>query len=254
VSRPLIGIPAQTLQSIDGIPDVLPHSWVMNSRYYIAAADMGAVPVMIPLFDQDEETLRAIFDRLDGLLLAGGVDMEPSTFGEPAHPLLGRTDPARDQVELTLARWAIAEGKPLLGLCRGHQVLNVALGGSLYQDIEDQIPEAMRHDYFPGFPRDYLAHEVSITPGTRLFAAVGASAMPVNSMHHQAVKTLGSGLTVSARAEDGVIEAIEAKGENYLVGVQWHPEVFESRDERTRRLFQSFLAAASGNAASGAGR
>lgn len=244
MTRPLIGIPAQTLQSIDGIPDVLPHSWVMNSRYYLAAAAIGAVPVMIPLFDHDDTTLRAVYDRLDGVLLAGGVDMEPSTFGETPHPQLGRTDRSRDQVELKLAQWAIAEGKPLLGLCRGHQVLNVALGGTLYQDIEAQVPEAIRHDWFPGFPRDYLAHDVTITRDSRLHAAVGAASMPVNSMHHQAVKSLAPGLLVTARAEDGVIEAIEADGPNYLVGVQWHPEVFEQRDERTHRLFQSFVDAA----------
>ena len=246
MTRPLIGIPAQTLQAIDDIPAVLPHSWVMNSRYYVAAADMGAVPVMIPLFDRDEATLRAIYDRLDGVLLAGGVDMAPATFGEAPHPRLGRTDPARDQVELTLARWAIAERKPLLGLCRGHQVLNVALGGTLYQDIEAQVPGAIRHDYFPGFPRDYLAHQVTVTPGSRLHAAAGGSTMPVNSMHHQAVKTLAPGLVVTAQAEDGVIEAIESEGPGYLVGVQWHPEVFEKHDLRIQRLFQGFITAARG--------
>jgi putative glutamine amidotransferase len=244
VTRPLVGIPTQTLQSIDGIPEVLPHSWVMNSRYYLAAAAMGAVPVMIPLFDQDAETLRAIYDRIDGLMLAGGVDLEPATFGEAPHPRLGRTDRSRDTVELQLARWAIAEGKPVLGLCRGLQVLNVAMGGTLYQDIEAQIPGAMRHDYFPGFPRDYLAHEVSLTEDSRLRSAIGESRLAVNSMHHQAIKSLAPGLLVSARADDGVIEAIETHGPNYLVGVQWHPEVFEQRDERTHRLFQSFVGAA----------
>jgi len=119
-------------------------------------------------------------------------------------------------------------------------------GGTLYQDIETQVPGAIRHDYFPGFPRDYLAHQVSITAGSRLHAAARGSTMPVNSMHHQAVKTLAPGLVATARAEDGVIEAIESEGPGYLVGVQWHPEVFEKRDERTRRLFEGFITAARG--------
>lgn len=246
MKRPLIGIPAQTLQAIDGIPEGLPHSWVMNSRYYLAAAEAGGVPVMVPLFEEDEATLRALYDRLDGLLLAGGVDMDPATFGEPRHPRLGGTDHARDAVELTLARWAIAEGKPVLGLCRGHQVLNVALGGTLWQDIEAQVPGAIKHDYFPtaGFPRDHLAHEVAVLPGSRLHAAFEATTIPVNSMHHQAVKSLAPALVASAHAPDGLVEALESGTEHFLVGVQWHPEIFESRDEGTRRLFRTFIDAA----------
>ena len=246
MSRPLIGIPTQTLQAIDGIPEALPHSWVMNSRYSVAAADAGGVPVMVPLFDEDPDTLRAVYDRLDGLLLAGGVDMDPVTFGEPPHPQLGRTDHARDVVELKLASWAIADRKPVLGLCRGHQVLNVALGGTLWQDIGAQVPTAIKHDFFPneGYPRDYLAHDVSIAPGSRLHAAFDAPSVPVNSMHHQAVKALAPALVVTAHAPDGLIEAVESGTDHFLVGVQWHPEIFEDRDERTRRLFRDFVAAA----------
>jgi putative glutamine amidotransferase len=244
--RPLIGIPTQTLQAIDGIPENLPHSWVMNSRYNIATAEAGALPVMIPLLEQDLDTLRALYDRLDGLLLAGGVDMDPASFGEAAHPELGRIDPARDAVELQLARWAIADRKPVLGLCRGHQVLNVALGGTLFQDIAAQVPGAIKHDYFPtaGYARDYLAHEVEVAPGSRLAAAFQSERVPVNSMHHQAVKALGPGLLVSARSPDGLVEAVESGSEHFLVGVQWHPEVFEHSDARTQRLFQAFVAAA----------
>lgn len=246
MTRPLIGIPAQTLQAIDDIPEGLPHSWVMNSRYFMAAAEAGAVPVIIPLFDDDLETLRAVYDRLDGVLLAGGVDMDPVTFGEAPHPQLGRTDPARDAVELSLAKWAIADRKPILGLCRGHQVLNVALGGTLWQDIGAQVPNAIKHDYFPtaGYSRDYLAHDVTVVPGSRLAAAFQARAIPVNSMHHQAVKALAPSLHVSAQAPDGVVEAVESGTEHYLVGVQWHPEIFDNRDARTRSLFRSFVEAA----------
>ena len=246
MSGPLIGIPAQTLQAIDGIPEGLPHSWVMNARYSLAAQEAGAVPVMLPLFDEDLDALRAVYDHIDGLLLAGGVDMNPETYGEPPHPELGRTDPARDLVELTLAKWAIAEGKPVLGLCRGHQVLNVALGGTLWQDIAAQVPSAIKHDYFPnaGYPRDYLAHDIVITPGTRLGAAFEAATLPVNSMHHQAVHSLAPSLIASARAPDGLIEAIEADSPSFVVGVQWHPEVFGATDGPTRRLFQAFVSAA----------
>lgn len=246
MTRPLIGIPGQTLQAIDDIPAGLPHSWVMNSRYFMAAAEAGGLPMLVPLFADDEDTLRGTFDRLDGLLLAGGVDLDPASFGEPPHPNLGNTDAARDRVELRLARWAIEERKPVLGLCRGHQVLNVALGGTLWQDIGAQVPEAIKHDYFPtaGYARDYLAHDVALTPGSRLFAAFQTPRVAVNSMHHQAVKQLAPALQVSARSSDGLIEAVESGTDHFLVGVQWHPEVFEHADQRTRRLFQSFIAAA----------
>ena len=247
MTRPLIGIPTQTLQAIDGIPEGLPHSWVMNARYNAAVADAGGLPVMLPLLEEDPATLRALYDRLDGLVLAGGVDLDPQSFGEAPHPALGRTDPARDAVELTLARWAIAERKPVLGLCRGHQVLNVALGGTLWQDIAAQVPGALKHDYFPtaGFARDYLAHEVTPVPGSRLAEAFGAAPVAVNSMHHQAVKRLAGPLLASAHAADGLVEALESGGEHFLVGVQWHPEVFEQRHAGTQRLFRAFVAAAS---------
>jgi putative glutamine amidotransferase len=245
-ARPLIGIPAQTLQAIDGIPEGLPHSWVMNSRYYQATAAAGGAPVMIPLFDEDLATLRALYDRLDGILLAGGVDMDPCTFGDAPHPKLGRTDPARDAVEIALARWAVDDRKPILGLCRGLQVMNVALGGTLFQDIEAQVPGALKHDYYPtaGFERDHPAHLVAIADGSRLAAAFGVPDVTVNSMHHQAVREVAPALHVSARAPDGLIEAVESGTDHFLVGVQWHPEMFEPSDPRTRRLFRDFITAA----------
>lgn len=244
--RPLIGIPTQTLQAIDDIPKGLPHSWVMNSRYSVAVAGAGAAPVMIPLLSRDLQSLKAVYDRLDGILLAGGVDMDPCTFGETPHPSLGRVDPDRDAVELAIARWCIAEKKPILGLCRGHQVLNVALGGTLWQDIESQLPGAIKHDYFPtaGYARDFKAHPVSVAPGSRLEAAFGQPAIQVNSMHHQAVKDLAQALQPSGRAPDGLIEAFESGTEHFLVGVQWHPEMFERTDQGTRELFRQFVAAA----------
>src|SRR5687768_14055527 len=165
MTRPLIGITTQTLHAIDGIPGGLPQSVVINQRYYQAAAMPGAAPVLIPLLDE-LEALRAIYERLDGILIPGGVDVDPAAFGETPHERLGRIDPARDRVEIQLVKWAVEDRKPVLGLCRGLQVINVALGGTLYQDLEAQYPNALKHDYFPnyGFERDYLAHRVELTP------------------------------------------------------------------------------------------
>ena len=244
--RPTIGIPTQTLHAIDGIPEGLPASWVMNQRYFYAATDAGGVPWMVPLIHDDPDTLRCVYERLDGILLAGGVDMEPARYREMPHPRLGNTDPARDAVELQLAEWAIEDGKPLLGLCRGLQVINVALGGSLHQDLEDQYPNAIKHDYFPtaGFERDHLAHEVELAGGSRLAQAFGAGRVTVNSMHHQGIKRLGDDLIPSAIAPDGLVDAAELPGDGFVVGVQWHPEVLEVKDPRTRHLFETFTAAA----------
>ena len=243
--RPIIGIPTQTLHSIDGIPEALPESWVMNQRYSRAVAAAGGLPVMIPLLE-DEDVLRGLYDRMDAVLIPGGVDLDPETYGEAPLPTCGRLDPDRDRVELRFARWAIAEGKPLFGLCRGLQILNVALGGTLYQDIAAQRNDALKHDYFPtaGFSRDHLAHPVTVVSGSRLDALVGTAPLKVNSMHHQAVKDLAPGLVSTAVAPDGVIEAIESSANRFVLGVQWHPESLTDRDPRMQRLMAGFVEAA----------
>ncbi len=243
--RPIIGIPTQTLHSIDGIPEGLPESWVMNQRYSRAVAAAGGLPVMIPLLDE-EDTLRALYDRMDAILIPGGVDLDPATYGESPLPTCGRLDPARDRVELHFARWAVAEGKPLFGLCRGLQILNVALGGTLYQDIAAQRTDAIKHDYFPtaGYPRDHLAHPVTVASGSRLDALIGSAPLKVNSMHHQAVNGLAAGLEATAVAPDGVIEAVETPGSSFVLGVQWHPEMLTDRDPRMLRLVTGFVEAA----------
>jgi len=245
-SRPIIGIPTQTLHSMDGIPEGLPESWVMNQRYSRAVAAAGGLPMMIPLLE-DDDTLRALYDRLEGILLPGGVDLDPATYGESPLPSCGRLDPARDRVELRFARWAIAEGKPLFGLCRGLQIVNVALGGTLYQDIAAQRSDAIKHDYFPtaGYARDHLAHGVTVATGSRLEALVGTAPLTVNSMHHQAVKQLAPGLVSTAVAPDGLIEALELSADQFLLGVQWHPESLTERDPRMHRLVSGFVEAAS---------
>lgn len=149
-------------------------------------------------------------------------------------------------MELQLTAWALEEGMPLFGLCRGLQVLNVACGGTLWQDIEAQLPGAAKHDYFPtaGFARDFHAHPVALAPWSRLRAIYDADTIAVNSMHHQAIQTLGEGLLASAHSPDGLIEAAEIPGDSWVLGVQWHPEMFEETDPKTRALFQGFIDAA----------
>ncbi|MEO5511080.1 MAG: gamma-glutamyl-gamma-aminobutyrate hydrolase family protein [Longimicrobiales bacterium] len=243
--RPVIGVTTQTLQAIDNIPANLPHSWVMNERYVSALAAVGAAPVLIPLLS-DDDVLRAVFDSLDGVFIPGGVDMDPATYGCKKDSLCGTIDIPRDRVELLFAKWAVAEGKPVFGVCRGMQVLNVAAGGTLHQDTTAYFPNAIKHDYFPtaGFARDYLAHDAAVAPGTRLHAMVGADSIRINSMHHQGVDRLGSGLIVSATASDGLIEALEGGGDAYVVGVQWHPEMLIDSDPAARALFRTFVEAA----------
>ena len=248
ISRPLVGVPTQTLQSFGGIPADMPASWVMSQRYIQTLAEAGAVPVMLPLLCEDEATLRATYERLDGLFLPGGADIDPASYGAERHPKCDRfTDPCRDQLELTFVRWAMAEGKPVLGVCRGMQIINLAAGGTLWQDLADEWPGTSKHDYFPfggQFKRDHLAHTTRLTEGSRLHEILGCDELPVNSMHHQGIRDLGAGLAATAVAPDGVIEAAEGTGDAFLVGVQWHPEAMTERDPRMRRLFTAFVEAA----------
>ena len=241
--RPLIGVPTQTLQAIDGIPEGLPHSWVMNHRYFTALTFVGAAPVMIPLLAQDEESIRAVYERIDGVFLAGGVDVDPASYREDKLDVCGRTDPDRDRVELMLARWAIEDGKPLLGVCRGLQVINVACGGSLMQDVENESPNYIKHDYFPtqGYARDYLAHAADVQPGSEMERVFQAKRIQVNSMHHQGIKKLGDDLVATIHSPDGLIEGVEGTSGSFLMGVQWHPEMLVESDEGTRRLFAAFV-------------
>jgi putative glutamine amidotransferase len=245
-SRPLIGVPTQTLQSIDGIPSDLPLSWVMNHRYYTALAQVGAAPVMVPLLVSHPDALRAVYEALDGVFIAGGVDVDPASYDEARETLCGRTDLDRDRVEIQLAQWARSEGKPLFGLCRGLQIMNVASGGSLYQDCAEYYEGSIKHDYFPtaGFARDHMAHTIRVEPGTRLHDALGGEEVWINSMHHQGLKRIADDLIATAWAPDGLVEAVEAPGDAYAVGVQWHPEMLVDTDAGTRRLFDGFIEAA----------
>jgi putative glutamine amidotransferase len=245
-SRPVIGIATQTLDANPA--QQLPTCWIMGQRYVRALTAVGAVPWVIPLLPGDGATLRCIYEQLDGVFLTGGVDMDPAQYHEPRHPQCGKADPPRDQVELQLIRWAVAEHKPVLGVCRGIQVINVALGGSLYQDLGSQRPDGIKHDYFPhtgDWTRDQLIHPVRVVADTRLASILQDEQVQVNSMHHQGIKRLASGLLASAFAPDGLIEGVEGTNSHYLVGVQWHPEELAEQLAPMHALFASFLQAAS---------
>jgi len=242
--HPIIGIPTQTQ---DAVPDKLPPCWIMSQRYIRVLASAGALPWLIPLLEDDPETLRGIYQQLDGVFLTGGVDMDPATYGETRDEMCGLSDLARDRTELALIRWAVADQKPVLAVCRGIQVLNVAGGGTLHQDLNAHAA-LIKHDYWPGeggFPRNLLSHSASIVELSRLNQILGAASVKVNSMHHQGIKDLASGLTASAFAPDGLIEGVESTNGHFMIGVQWHPEELVESEAPMRRLFAAFLQAAS---------
>lgn len=237
--KPYIGITCGTYRDRDWCPPAI----LLRKTYTDAIVSAGGVPFIIPVVE-DLEVLRALYDRLDGLLISGGGDIEPRNYGESPLPALGTTDPARDDVELPLARWAMADGKPILGICRGVQVINVALGGTLYQDIPSQVKTPLVHD--SSFTRQdwtYMAHDLQLDPESKLARLFGTTCFPTNSLHHQSIKTIAPGLRAVGWAPDGVVEALEGSNGHFLVGVQCHPEALQGRaDPRWQALFRQFVA------------
>lgn len=243
--RPVIGIATQTLP---GVPGERQPCWLMGRSYIEELRKVGAVPWVIPLIPHDADTLHEIFSRLDGVFITGGVDVDPCCYGEPKTPLCGATDPDRDAVEIALLKHALAGQLPVLAVCRGIQILNVACGGTLYQDVSTQVPAALKHDFFPTPERPsrkYLAHDITVKGGSRMRHILGDAVVPVNSMHHQAIKDLAPGLAATAFAPDGIIEGVEGTGSQYLVAVQWHPEELTETQPGMARLFTTFADAAS---------
>lgn len=214
----------------------------MRPTYLRAIAAAGAIPVVLPL-EADEEELRQLVDCLDGFLFAGGPDVHPFLFGEQTQAFCGEVSPARDHMELTLLPLVMAAGKPILGICRGIQVINISLGGTIYQDIPSQwnkdsdFPIAHSQVFSYTLP----AHRVDVTAGTRLAHIAQDTVLQVNSMHHQAVKDVAPGLIVCGHGPDGLIEAVEKPDYPYLLGVQWHPEYLREKDAAAMRIFQSFV-------------
>ena len=211
------------------------------SEYSQAILHAGGAPVIIPAA-QDKKSLERILAALQGLILSGGPDINPRRYGEEPLAGLGEVDEALDQMELLAAGMAVERNLPLLGICRGIQVLNVTLGGTLYQDIASQVPESICHT--PKTDKAVNTHSIRIEAGSRLHKLCGRRDIWVNGKHHQAVKDLAPGLTVAARARDGVVEAVELQGKRFVMGVQWHPEGTWRHDAYSRKLFSAFIQAA----------
>jgi putative glutamine amidotransferase len=211
------------------------------SDYSEAVRACGGAAVILPAA-QDRETLEAILGKLDGLVLSGGPDLAPETYGETPLESLGELDPGLDRMELPAARMAFERDLPLLGICRGIQTLNVSQGGTLYQDILRQVEGAINHN--PSVDKAVLTQTVLVEKGTRLFRALGRQEIRTNGKHHQAVKDLAPGFLVSARTADGVIEAIEHPEKRFVLGVQWHPEGTWKTDRYSKKLFQALVDAA----------
>jgi putative glutamine amidotransferase len=237
--RPLIGIPSQA-----DFREGSKRPIYCNNRTYVQAVESaGGVPVLIPML-HDFSALEPLLDHLDGILFSGGVDLEPHLYHEDALPLLGEVDFELDDFELSLARWALARDIPLLGVCRGMQLLNVVLGGTLYQDVHAQCPETIVHSRRE-LSRNTLIHEIHVAEGSLMEKALGTRELWMNSLHHQAVKDAGEGVFISGRSPDGVAELMEVPGHRFILGIQGHPEELFTTEVPCANLFSAFVAACS---------
>lgn len=218
----------------------------VNIDYKNAVIRAGGIPVMIPQ-NLLPEQVEVLVERLDGVIVSGGGDIHPRYYGQEAtHPRLMNIDMVRDETERHLVCAALKRDLPLLAICRGHQMLNVALGGTLYQDIATLYSADLKHDYFFGAERsNYLAHRIEVERGSKLAQLLGHTHMKTNSRHHQAIDKLGEGLVVTARAmDDDTIEAVEHPEKRFVIGVQWHPENLQDTVLEMRGLFSGLVEAA----------
>jgi putative glutamine amidotransferase len=233
---PLVGV--TTSITVDQTPE---RAYV-NSAYLHAVQQAGGVPVLLPP-QLSTSSLERLVRGLDALLLTGGGDVDPGSFGEAPHPTLYDVAPSRDALETQVTHMALEKRTPLLAICRGIQVLNVALGGSLHQDVATDPGTQIQHSQKEA--RDQTSHKVTVTPRSRLGHVLGSEDIEVNSFHHQVIKSLGRGLVAVAWAPDRLIEGVELDDDSrWVVGVQWHPEHLVGSSEPARRLFSALVTAA----------
>ncbi|MFL5559446.1 MAG: gamma-glutamyl-gamma-aminobutyrate hydrolase family protein [Gemmatimonadaceae bacterium] len=232
--------PACTVAVTAGIrPDGDTNRVRLTAAYVTALENAGLVPLIVPPLTS-ADAASAVLDSVAGLVLTGGEDVDPARYGEQRHEKVRSVNAARDATEAALIQEARARGTPVLAICRGIQMLNVALGGTLVQDISSQCNTDIVHD--EEGPRDSRSHEVSIEPGSLIARAVGTDHLTVNSFHHQSVKRVADGMRVTARSPDGIIEGLESTEDDWWVmAVQWHPEEMnESTEPWDRGLFKAF--------------
>ncbi len=234
--KPLIGITTFQSVNVHGHPTV-----VLMQSYIRAIMQAGGVPVLIPSMIADDGW-DALYSRLDGILFSGGGDIGLDYAPGDPHPRIDDVELERDSVEFKMIQASASDGKPFLGICRGCQVLNVALGGTLYTHIPDQLPGALDHAY-PGNKRTILVHEVKVEEGTHISEILGEPIIRVNSLHHQGLKNIASPLRVAGHAPDGLVEAVELPDHPFGIAVQWHPEWLTDQVP-TQNLFRKFVESA----------
>ncbi|HEY9089093.1 MAG TPA: gamma-glutamyl-gamma-aminobutyrate hydrolase family protein [Anaerolineaceae bacterium] len=237
MAAPLIGITTGIRKDDDGFERL-----VLGHTYVDSIVRAGGIPVMVPA-NMPRELFPELMERVDALLFTGGPDIDPALFGGKPHARVYGVDERRDTLELELVRMAVAEKKPFLGICRGIQVINVALGGTLYTDLEAFSPSGEKHDFHPGHPYDYKAHPVTVSEDSRLHSIVNAGAVRVNSLHHQAIETVAPSLVPVGYSHDRLVEAVELPGHPFALGVQWHPE-WLPEEPQMRAIFSALVRAA----------
>ena len=241
MKKPVIGISGSLIIDDSGSFAGYKRSYV-NNDYILSVIRNGGIPFIIP-FNENEEVIKAQMEMIDGLLLSGGQDVAPKNYGEEPTPKLGDIFPERDDFEYALLKSALEAKKPVLGICRGSQIINTYFNGSLYQDLSYIGKDVLKHNQVNS--PSMVTHSVTIDKSSKLFDIFGEEKIRVNSFHHQAVKKVGEGLVKAAKAPDGIVEAIEKKDYTFLVAVQWHPEMLQNSVDMMNKLFLRFIKEAS---------
>jgi putative glutamine amidotransferase len=237
MKKPIIGITTGSDLTTDGYP-----ATVLQWTYINAIKNANGIPLMIPS-ELNEVARTELLQTFDGFLFSGGGDISGEYYDGQQHQLISNVDFGRDNLEMSLMQAVIDQDIPFLGICRGLQVLNVAMGGTLFSDIASQKSDPIKHDYLIDYNRDYLAHKVEIVSGSKIHHIFGNSVLEVNSLHHQGVQNLAIGLNEVGFAPDGLVEALELPDHKFGLAVQWHPECLTAQSSM-RQLFYMFIEAA----------